>query len=258
MSLSRLWFRGLPLAATRSRERSERRSGARSLPRGKTDVRINGKTQCPVVERPAATPTGWLPLWMAAHPVSAADAPAGGSGDVGWDAGGFGVGPIEKLTHALLAVDRPLDLVAIAGRKQEVKKRLEWSGRSEGQPADQSAPRASTAPATQSVPPLVAHQPARIDRLRGSGQDSCLPGLPATLLGVADTTEAVRDGPRDASKRHFAACLPVARVFGRGWLSAPRWLALPYFKEFAGLVDYEAFSFPRKALIGGQSWLRDR
>jgi len=40
-------------------------------------------------------------------------------------AGGFGVGPIEKLTHALLAVDRPIDLVVIAGRNQEVKKRLE-------------------------------------------------------------------------------------------------------------------------------------
>lgn len=40
-------------------------------------------------------------------------------------AGGFGVGPIEKLTRTLLTVERPIDLVVIAGRNQEVKKRLE-------------------------------------------------------------------------------------------------------------------------------------
>lgn len=40
-------------------------------------------------------------------------------------AGGFGVGPIEKLTQAMLAVQRPIDLVVIASRNQEVKSRLE-------------------------------------------------------------------------------------------------------------------------------------
>lgn len=40
-------------------------------------------------------------------------------------AGGFGVGPIEKLSQALLAVTRPIDLVVIAGRNQEAKAGLE-------------------------------------------------------------------------------------------------------------------------------------
>jgi len=39
--------------------------------------------------------------------------------------GGFGVGPIAKLYHALLDVSRPIDLVAIAGRNEVVKKELE-------------------------------------------------------------------------------------------------------------------------------------
>jgi processive 1,2-diacylglycerol beta-glucosyltransferase len=39
-------------------------------------------------------------------------------------AGGFGVGPIEKLTDALLKVERPIDLVVIAGRNEAVKKKM--------------------------------------------------------------------------------------------------------------------------------------
>jgi processive 1,2-diacylglycerol beta-glucosyltransferase len=40
-------------------------------------------------------------------------------------AGGFGVGPIEKLYQALLAVERPLDLVVVAGRNEKLKAELE-------------------------------------------------------------------------------------------------------------------------------------
>jgi len=54
---------------------------------------------------------------------------------------------------------------------------------------------------------------------RDEGRIPVCQGLRATLLEVADTTEAVRDGPADASKGHFAACLPNGRVFGRSWLS---------------------------------------
>src|SRR5262245_7426302 len=39
--------------------------------------------------------------------------------------GGFGVGPIAKLYRALLEVERPLQLVTIAGRNETVKKELE-------------------------------------------------------------------------------------------------------------------------------------
>jgi processive 1,2-diacylglycerol beta-glucosyltransferase len=40
-------------------------------------------------------------------------------------AGGFGVGPIEKLYQALLGVERPLDLIVVAGRNEKLKKQLE-------------------------------------------------------------------------------------------------------------------------------------
>jgi processive 1,2-diacylglycerol beta-glucosyltransferase len=40
-------------------------------------------------------------------------------------AGGFGVGPIEKIYRGLLEIDLPLEIVAVAGRNEEIKKELE-------------------------------------------------------------------------------------------------------------------------------------
>jgi processive 1,2-diacylglycerol beta-glucosyltransferase len=40
-------------------------------------------------------------------------------------AGGFGVGPVEKLYRSLLSVETPLELVVVAGRNEELKGRLE-------------------------------------------------------------------------------------------------------------------------------------
>jgi processive 1,2-diacylglycerol beta-glucosyltransferase len=40
-------------------------------------------------------------------------------------AGGFGVGPIEKLFQSLLEIERPLELVVVAGRNEAVKTRLQ-------------------------------------------------------------------------------------------------------------------------------------
>jgi processive 1,2-diacylglycerol beta-glucosyltransferase len=40
-------------------------------------------------------------------------------------AGGFGVGPIEKLFHGLLQVEIPLEIVVVAGRNEQVKRELE-------------------------------------------------------------------------------------------------------------------------------------
>jgi processive 1,2-diacylglycerol beta-glucosyltransferase len=39
-------------------------------------------------------------------------------------AGGFGVGPIEKLYQAILSVERPLEVVVVAGRNEKVKGKL--------------------------------------------------------------------------------------------------------------------------------------
>lgn len=40
-------------------------------------------------------------------------------------AGGFGVGPIEKLHEALLQIERPIDLVVVCGKNQKLRSRLE-------------------------------------------------------------------------------------------------------------------------------------
>jgi processive 1,2-diacylglycerol beta-glucosyltransferase len=40
-------------------------------------------------------------------------------------AGGFGVGPVERLLAGLLAVETPLELVVVAGRNEELRQRLE-------------------------------------------------------------------------------------------------------------------------------------
>ena len=39
-------------------------------------------------------------------------------------AGGFGVGPIEKIYRGLLEIDVPLEIVAVAGRNEEIKKEI--------------------------------------------------------------------------------------------------------------------------------------
>ncbi len=40
-------------------------------------------------------------------------------------AGGFGVGPIEKIYRGLLEIDVPLEIVSVAGRNEEIKRELE-------------------------------------------------------------------------------------------------------------------------------------
>ncbi len=40
-------------------------------------------------------------------------------------AGGFGVGPIERIYRSLLAIDRPLEIVVVSGRNTEAKQQLE-------------------------------------------------------------------------------------------------------------------------------------
>jgi processive 1,2-diacylglycerol beta-glucosyltransferase len=47
-------------------------------------------------------------------------------------AGGYGVGPVEQLVRDLLALQRPWQLVAIAGKAEKVKKRLDEIARSAG------------------------------------------------------------------------------------------------------------------------------
>ncbi len=75
-------------------------------------------------------PTGIpiLPAFGEKHDRAALLAKHGLAGDrpvVLQMSGGFGVGPIEKLYQALLDIDVPLQVVAVAGRNEELKNSLE-------------------------------------------------------------------------------------------------------------------------------------
>jgi processive 1,2-diacylglycerol beta-glucosyltransferase len=48
-------------------------------------------------------------------------------------AGGYGLGPVEQLVKGLLALQRPWQIVAIAGKSEKLRKRLEQISRSAGQ-----------------------------------------------------------------------------------------------------------------------------
>jgi processive 1,2-diacylglycerol beta-glucosyltransferase len=47
-------------------------------------------------------------------------------------AGGYGIGPVEQLVKDLLALQRPWQIVAIAGKSEKIRKRLEELARSAG------------------------------------------------------------------------------------------------------------------------------
>jgi processive 1,2-diacylglycerol beta-glucosyltransferase len=47
-------------------------------------------------------------------------------------AGGYGLGPVEQLVKGLLALERPWQIVAIAGKFEKLKKRLEQISRGAG------------------------------------------------------------------------------------------------------------------------------
>jgi processive 1,2-diacylglycerol beta-glucosyltransferase len=47
-------------------------------------------------------------------------------------AGGYGVGPVEQLIHDLLALEKPWQLVAIAGKAEKLQKRLDEIARAAG------------------------------------------------------------------------------------------------------------------------------
>jgi processive 1,2-diacylglycerol beta-glucosyltransferase len=47
-------------------------------------------------------------------------------------AGGYGIGPVEQLVNDLLALERPWQIIAIAGKAEKVRKRLEEISRSAG------------------------------------------------------------------------------------------------------------------------------
>jgi len=54
-------------------------------------------------------------------------------------AGGYGIGPVEQLVKDLLALERPWQIVAIAGKSEKIRKRLEEVARAAGKLQDGSS-----------------------------------------------------------------------------------------------------------------------
>jgi processive 1,2-diacylglycerol beta-glucosyltransferase len=54
-------------------------------------------------------------------------------------AGGYGIGPVEQLVRDLLALQRPWQIVAIAGKSEKIRKRLEELAKAAGKLQDGSA-----------------------------------------------------------------------------------------------------------------------
>src|SRR5258707_5822488 len=67
-------------------------------------------------------------------------------------AGGYGIGPVEQLVQDLLALKRPWQIVAIAGKSEDVKKKLDAVAASAGNLPPSSLPSEGQKPAPRLVP----------------------------------------------------------------------------------------------------------
>jgi len=67
-------------------------------------------------------------------------------------AGGYGIGPVEQLVRDLLALNRPWQIVAIAGKSEDVKKKLDAVAASAGNLPPGSLPGDAQRPAPRLVP----------------------------------------------------------------------------------------------------------
>jgi processive 1,2-diacylglycerol beta-glucosyltransferase len=96
-------------------------------------------------------------------------------------AGGFGVGPVERLIGALLELQHPAQVVVICGRSEELKRRLD----------ELAAARASTHHVTLTV---VGYTTAMDEYMAAA---DLLVGKPGGLT----TSEALREGPPDGHRQ---------------------------------------------------------
>jgi processive 1,2-diacylglycerol beta-glucosyltransferase len=92
-------------------------------------------------------------------------------------AGGYGLGPVEQLVKGLLALERPWQIVAIAGKFEKLRKRLEHISRDAGKLAGASA-RLVTVGFTQEMDQymaaadLLVGKAGGLDYLGGAGADT--------------------------------------------------------------------------------------
>jgi len=97
-------------------------------------------------------------------------------------AGGYGVGPVEQLVRELLALQRPWQIVAIAGKAEKVRKRLEEISREAGNlPA--GAPRLCAVGFTTEMDQYMAAADLLVGKAGGLTTSEALArGLPMALI----------------------------------------------------------------------------
>jgi processive 1,2-diacylglycerol beta-glucosyltransferase len=97
-------------------------------------------------------------------------------------AGGYGVGPVERLVRDLLALQRPWQIVAIAGKAEKVRKRLEEISREAGN-LPGGAPRLCAVGFTTEMDQYMAAADLLVGKAGGLTTSEALArGLPMALI----------------------------------------------------------------------------
>jgi len=97
-------------------------------------------------------------------------------------AGGYGIGPIEQLVKDLLGLQRPWQIVAIAGKSEKTRKRLEEMAREAGK-LQSSSPRLCAAGFTTEMDKFMAAADLMVGKAGGLTTSEALArGLPMALI----------------------------------------------------------------------------
>jgi processive 1,2-diacylglycerol beta-glucosyltransferase len=97
-------------------------------------------------------------------------------------AGGYAVGPVEQLVRDLLALNRPWQIVAIAGKSEKLKKRLDQMARRAGQ-LEGGAPRLMAVGFTREIDQYMAAADLLIGKAGGLTTSEALArALPMVLI----------------------------------------------------------------------------
>lgn len=97
-------------------------------------------------------------------------------------AGGYGIGPVERLVRNLLELGRPWQIVAIAGKGEKTRKRLEELARGAGR-LPSLAPRLSVVGFTNEMDKFMAAADLMVGKAGGLTTSECLASaLPMALI----------------------------------------------------------------------------
>jgi processive 1,2-diacylglycerol beta-glucosyltransferase len=97
-------------------------------------------------------------------------------------AGGYGVGPVEQLTESLLALQRPWQVVAIAGKSEKIRQRLEKLANAAGKLAS-GKPRLRAVGFTSEMDRYMAAADLLVGKAGGlTSSEAMARGLPMALI----------------------------------------------------------------------------